>query len=88
VSSSCSPRERREDAFGDAGRVAAFEAGVVVDADPGEERDLLPAKTGHAPVASVGAQTRLLRRDLRAPRDQELADFFPRIHNARVALLR
>ena len=76
--------ERLENALRDAACVAALEAGVVVDADPGEERDLLAAQAGNAPVATVRAQARLLRCDLRPPRGQELADLVPRVHEPRV----
>src|SRR6266511_2012397 len=47
----------------DRGRVAAFEADVVVDTDPGEERDFFPAKPWNAAVVAVPLQTRLLRHD-------------------------
>ena len=43
--------------------VAAFELGVVLDADPGQHRHLLAAQPGHASPAAVGAQAGLLRRD-------------------------
>lgn len=39
------PREIVEHTIADAVGVPAFEAGVVVDADCGERRDLLPART-------------------------------------------
>jgi len=42
-----------EDAVGRPGGPAAFQAGVVVDADPGEERDLLAAQPGDPAVAAV-----------------------------------
>lgn len=35
--------ERFEDAFGDAAELAAFQAGVVGDADAGQDRDLFAA---------------------------------------------
>ena len=41
-----------QDGFGDAAGVAAIEAGVVVDGDPGEQRDFLPAKSRDAPGAT------------------------------------
>ena len=70
-----------EHRLGDAARVAALEPGVVVDADSGEQRDLLAAKPGHAPrAAAVRAQARLLGRDPGAPRGQELADLGPGVH--------
>ena len=55
-------------------------AHVGQDVDPGEERDLLPAEPRDASLLAVGAQARLLRRDLGAPRPQELADLTPGIH--------
>ena len=39
----------------------ALEAGVVVDADPGEQRDFLPTQSGDAAVAAEGGQAGLLR---------------------------
>ncbi|GHA75662.1 hypothetical protein GCM10010345_92320 [Streptomyces canarius] len=67
-------RDRVEDFFGGSGEVAALQADVVVDADAGEHRDFLAAQPGHAPVAAVGGQPRLLRGDLGAARGQEVAD--------------
>jgi hypothetical protein len=46
-------RERFHDAFGDAAEVAALEARVVVDGNPGEQRHLLPAETRN--TAGAGA---------------------------------
>jgi hypothetical protein len=60
--------ERVEHALGDPVEVAPFEAGVVVDADPGEQRDFLAAQAGDAPVIAVGGQPGLPRRDLGSPR--------------------
>ena len=42
--------ERLQHALGDAACVAALEPGVVVDADAGEQRDLLAAEPGNAPA--------------------------------------
>ena len=42
-------RERLEDALRDAGRAAPLEARVVVDAHPGEQRNLLPAEPWDTP---------------------------------------
>jgi hypothetical protein len=36
--------------LGDPAEVAALQAGVVVDAHPGQQRDLLAAQAGHASV--------------------------------------
>ena len=46
------PRERLEHGLGDTARVAALEPGVVVDADAGEQRDLLAAQARDAPRAA------------------------------------
>jgi hypothetical protein len=82
-------RERLEHGVGDSGSVAAFEAGVVVDADAGEQRHFFPAETGDAARAvAVRAQAGLLGRDPAAPRSQELADLLAGVHDARVAPFR
>ena len=81
ASSSCSARASASSTVSETPlSVAALEARVVVDADPGEQRDLLAAEPRHAPRAAVRAQPRLLRRDLRAPGGQELANLVPRVH--------
>jgi hypothetical protein len=67
--------QRVEHALGYSVEVGPFEAGVVVDADPGEHRDFLLAQTGDASVAAVGGQTGLLRRDPSPPGGRELTDF-------------
>jgi hypothetical protein len=74
-------RERVQDALRDPVQVAAFEAGVVVDADSGEQRDLLPAEPRHPPVTAIGRQACLSWRDLGSPGDQELANLVPAVHN-------
>jgi len=80
--------QRFQNDFGDAGRVAALEAGVVVDADAREERDFLSAKPWNAPAAAaVRAQARLVRRDPRPPGSQELTDLVFRIHKTSVTPL-
>lgn len=49
-------RERFEHGLGHAGGIAALEAGVIVDADTGEERDFLTAKPRYTSwPAAVGA---------------------------------
>ena len=53
--------EGLEHAVGDALRVAPLEPGVVLDADAGEQRDLLAAEPGDAPVTAVRGQPGLLR---------------------------
>jgi hypothetical protein len=77
-------RKGFQNGFGDTACVAALEAGVVVDADAGEERDLLSAQPGNPPVTAVRAQLRLLRRDLRSPGGQKLADLAPGVDSTRV----
>ena len=75
------PGERLEHALGDAGRVAALEAGVVVDADAGEDRDLFAAQAGDAaPATAVRGQAGLLGRDPGSPGGQELADLVLGVH--------
>ena len=46
--------KRVQDGVGGAAGVAAFQAGVVVDADPGQQRDLLPAQASDAPGDAPG----------------------------------
>lgn len=77
-------REGVQDFVGGSGEVAAFEAGVVVDADACEQGDLLAAQPGHAPVAAVGGQSGLLRGDLRATRGEEFTDVALGVHPARL----
>ncbi len=50
-----------KDGVGGAAGVAAFQAGVVVEADPGQECNLLAAEPGDVPAAAVGGQARLVR---------------------------
>jgi hypothetical protein len=45
--------ERLQHALGDASQVAALHPGVVIDADPGEERNLLPPQPRNAPVIAI-----------------------------------
>jgi len=71
--------ESFEHELGDSAHVAALEALVVLDADTGERGDLLAAQAFHASPA-VGRQARLLGRDLRPPRRQELGDVAVVIH--------
>ena len=62
-----------QDAVGDLAHIAALEPGVVLDADPGEQRRLFPAETGDPPARTVDRKPDLLRRDLRAPGGEKLA---------------
>ena len=75
--------ERVEHAFGDAAEIAAFEAGVVGNADSGQHRDLFAAQSGNAP-RTVSGQPRLLWRDLGSPGGEELADLAPGLHGPSV----
>jgi hypothetical protein len=80
--------KRVQHGVGDAGRVAAFELGVVGDADTGEGGDLLAPEPWNPPrAAAVGTQASLFRRDPRTPRGQELADLGSDVHSRTVALL-
>jgi hypothetical protein len=53
--------------LGDPAEVSPLQAGVVVDAHPGQQRDFFPAEPWNAPVAAVGGQACLLRRDPGSP---------------------
>ena len=61
------PGDRVEHLGETPGEGAAFELGVVLDADPGQGGDLAAAQSGHAAAAGVG-QPGLLRGDRGAPR--------------------
>ena len=63
-----------EHVVGDAVGVAAFEPGVVLDADPGEHRNLFAAQSLDAPVRAVDGKSRLFGGDLGATGGEELAD--------------
>ena len=64
--------ERVEDAGGGAGDLAALEAGVVLDAESGDGRDLAAPQAGDPPGAA-GRKPGLLRCDAGAASGQELA---------------
>src|SRR5439155_21918580 len=72
--------QRLEHVLRHATHVPALKPGVVVDADSGEQRDLLTAKPWNAAVVAVDGQTHLVRRDLGSPGGQELADLGPGVH--------
>jgi hypothetical protein len=73
--------QRIQDAFGDAAEVAALEAGVVLDTDAGQQRDLLTAQARDPAVTAVQpAEPGLLRAQLRPPAGQELADLAAVVH--------
>ena len=69
-----------EDVVGDAVGVAAFEPGVVLDADPGEHRYFLAAQSLDAPVGPVDGKSGLFRGDLGAAGGEELADAVLVVH--------
>lgn len=75
--------ERFEDRRRRAGDGAPFQAGVVLDAHPGEGRDLAASKTGHA-ATTAGREPCGLGRDLRASRHQEFADLGSVVHTPSV----
>jgi short chain dehydrogenase len=68
-----------EHAFGDAADIAAFQAGVVGNADSGQDRDLFAAQSRNAP-RTVGGEPGLVWRDLGSPGGQELADLGLGVH--------
>ncbi len=64
-------RDRFEDTLRNARQVAALHPVVVVDADPGQGRDLLAPESRDLP-RSVGGEADLPGSDLRAPRGEEV----------------
>ena len=74
ASSSWSARLTASSTSSDTMRVAALQLGVVLDADVGEQCDLLPPQAGHPPLSAVHRKAGLLRADPGAARAQELAD--------------
>jgi hypothetical protein len=72
-----------QNAFGNPAHVPALKAGVVGNADAGQDRDLLAAESGNAP-RPVGRQTNLVGRELGSPGGQELADLAPGVHGISV----
>ena len=75
--------QRLQHALGHPAQVAALEAGVVVDADPGKDRDFLPSEPGNAPL-TIRGDSRLLWRDLCSPGGEELTDLALRVHEISV----
>ena len=71
------PGQGVQHAFRDSAQVAALEPGVVVDAHPGEQRDLLAAEPGDPPVAPVRGQAGLVGADPGPPGGQERPDLLP-----------
>jgi len=71
---------RLQHALGRARQVPALEARVVVDADAGEQGNLLPAQPGDAALPPVVRKSGTLRRDPCAPRRQEVPDVLAMVH--------
>jgi len=69
-----------EDLVGDAGDVAFLQPRVVVDLDPGEHRDFLPAQPGHASAPAIQRHPCLIGSDLGAAGGEELADLGAGVH--------
>jgi hypothetical protein len=69
-----------EDVFGHAVGVASLEAGVVLDADPGQHRDLFTSQPLDSPVAAVDREPGVGGRDLCSARRQELPNVLRRVH--------
>src|ERR1700760_2581676 len=64
-------RDRFEDPVGNARQIAALHPVVIVDADPGQGRDLLTPEPGDLP-RPVGDEADCPGGDLRAPRSEEI----------------
>ena len=71
--------ECAQHALGDPVHVAALEAGVVRDAHPGQDGDLLAAESGNA-ARAVAGQPDLVWGDPRTAGGQELADLLFGVH--------
>src|SRR6185312_15418016 len=83
ASSSCSAGDGVEHAVGDTGQVPAFELGVVVGADAGEDGDFFAAQSRDT-AAAIGGQPDLLRGDPGASGGQELAYLALAVHTLRL----
>jgi hypothetical protein len=79
-------RERVEDGFGGAAEVSAFEPVVVLDAEPGERRDLFAAQPRYAALAER-PDPDVLRRDPCTPGGEEVADLGLDVHVGSVGRL-
>jgi hypothetical protein len=64
---------------------ALLEPGVVVDADPGRDGDLLPAQPGGPPPIQPDRQPEVARLQPGATRAQEVAELRGPIHPASIA---
>jgi hypothetical protein len=71
--------ERLQHAVRDAAGLAAFQALVVLDADPGQRGDLLAAQPLD-PSRAVARQPDLLGGDVRPARGEELGDVVGGVH--------
>src|SRR4051795_5277004 len=72
--------QRLQHPFGDSAQVSAFQAGVVGNADAGQDSDLFAAQARDA-SRTVGRQAGLLRRDRGATRGEELLDLLLTLHD-------
>jgi hypothetical protein len=61
--------------------VSALQAGVVVDAHSGHQRDFFPAQHWNPAVAAVRGQACLLWRNPGAPGGQEIPNVVPVVHD-------
>ena len=73
--------ERFQHTLRDPVQVPSLKAGVVVDADSGEQCDFFPTQSWNPPVRSESGQAGLFRRDPGPPGDQEVANFAPVVHD-------
>src|SRR3954470_19008363 len=73
-------RQRLQHAFGDAAEVAAFQAGVVRNADAGQDSDLFATQAWDAP-RTVGRHACLLGGDRGAAGGEELLDLLLGLHD-------
>src|SRR4051795_12527072 len=73
-------RQRLKHAFGDAAQVSAFQAGVVRNADAGQDSDLFAAQARDA-SRTVGRHACLLGGNRGAAGGQELLDLLPGLHD-------
>ena len=73
-------RDRFEDTLGSASQVAALHPVVVVDADSGQDRDLLAPESGDL-SRSEGGEANRLGSDLRPPRREEIPYLGPGVHD-------
>lgn len=73
-------RKRFKDAFGDTGYIAALKPDVVIDADPGDERDFLSPESRDAAACAIPGQPGLVWLDPRSSGGEELSNLAPYVH--------